>query len=256
MKKFYKKVINLIAVLLNKIACRASGRGCSYCRSYPSLATRSLSCCANSHWSSCTGIITLPSYCTPGFPIRSTPRPRDGTSWWTTASTRSCTATMLWRRCGTNHLKQSPWWSPHFNLPRWWSVAISTYLPINTWRAATWTATSLAWISILASRCTWATLSYSRVSSIRRTWLERRPTKSTLPIAHLVTSAITTSSKSTKALIGTLGRSFLYLSPPFPRSLSVSNFLFLFSSILLSLFFLTPLVDVAIHPGSIHARKY
>lgn len=231
LKIFYKKIINLITVLSSRIACRASGRGCSCCRNYLSSATRSSSCCANSRWSSCIGIITLPSCCTPGSRIRSTPRPRDGTSWWITAFTRSCTATTLSRRCDTGHLKRSLWWLLRYSLPKWWSVALSTYLRISTWRAVTWTATSLAGISILASLCIWAILSYSRNSSIRRTWLERK-TRSTLLIARLITLAITTSSKPTKAVLCTLGRLGVLFSifPPtlffyFPSSFFLSLFL-------------------------------
>lgn len=196
----------MIAVSSSRIACQVSGRGCLCYRNYPSSVTRSSLCCANSRWSSCIGITTLLSYCTPGSRIRSTLRPRDGTSWWTIASTRSCTATTLSRRCDTGHLKRSLWWSLHYSLPRWWSVVSLTYPRTSTWRAVTWNATSLAWISVLASRCIWAISSYSRNSSIRRIWLERRPTRSTLPIVHLITSAITTSSKLTKAVFDILGR--------------------------------------------------
>lgn len=219
--------MNLIAASSSRIACRAFGHGCSCCRSYLNWATLSLSCCVNSRWSSCTGTITSPSYCTPGSRIRSIPRPRDGTSWWTTASTRSCTPTTLSRQCGTGHLKQSPWWSPRYSSARWWSAVPSTYPPINIWRAAKWTATLLAWISVLASRCTSAILSYSRDSSTRRTWPERRSTRSTLLTAHLVTSAITISSKPTKAVISTPRRPGVF----FFFYLSAVLFLFLLSSV-------------------------
>lgn len=144
----------------------ASGRGCSCCRSYLSSETRSSSSYASSRWSSCTGIIISPSWCTHGSLTPNTLHRRAGSWWWIIVFTLWCTLTTLCAPLNSTHRVSFQWWSLPFNSLRWSSDVRSTFGRTGSSnKPVTLPATSHRQTLICLSPCTPVTSFYSPASS-------------------------------------------------------------------------------------------